>query len=207
MAEINDLYVVRLVTSMDLQTAINVRHYKVTAKVGTGATDAQIASAINTQFVATYRDMMSQAAVWRGVDVRRILPAPPGVPTAHVALANGLVLADALPAQAAFVITLRTNFAGKRYRGRVYIAFPGESDNGPNGNPTAAAFARLDLLAVKFSQTLAGVGAGGNTNDIAPVVYSKKFGLQTTIIGTTSRDRWATQRKRGGHGRPNPPPF
>lgn len=207
MAQVGDLYEARIVVTQGQQTSINVRHYEVTAKSGNGATDAQIASAIDTLIAGAYKALLDSVAFYRGVGVRRITPLPIGVEVSTLASSGvGTATGDSLPGQVSGLITLRTAFGGRSRRGRVYIPFPAEGDNGTTGTPTVGYNTRLGTLAAQLITSIT-AGGGGNDNFLIPVVYSRKFNLKTPVTTASGPFKWATQRSRGTYGRVNAPPF
>lgn len=207
MAEINDIYEARIICTQANQISINVRHYRVSSKAGTGATDGQIANIVSLSFHQVYKDVMASSASFRGVGVKRIRPLPAsGETTTILDLGPGSQAGDPLPLQTSGMITLKTGLAGRSFRGRVYVPFPAEVDNGATGVPTAGYLTRLDTLAARFLLTLT-AGSAGNTNDLAPVVFSRKLNDVVVLTQTIGRPRWATQRPRGSYGAANIPPF
>lgn len=205
--EILDQIEARIICSHEDQISINVRHYQVLTKVGTGADLAACALAIDTEIVAEIKALLPDTVTYRGVGCRRIFPLPltPEIPYTGTT-AVGTVLGDVLPGQVSGILTLRTAFAGKRYRGRFYMGFPGEADNTASGIPSLSYVGRLAALGNKLDNVVT-AGGGGNTNTLQPYVRSKKFGLQNAITITQARQRWATQRRRGNYGVPNIAPW
>jgi hypothetical protein len=114
---------------------------------------------------------------------------------------------DALPRQTSGIISLVTALGGRKNRGRVYVPFPSETDNAIAGHPTAGYVTALGDLAAILTGPYIGVGAGGNTNDLQPVILHRVDGSVTPITGHFERSFWATQRRRGDFGRPNTGPF
>jgi len=207
MAEINDLYEARIVCTYDNQTAINVRHYRVTAKAGTGVTDQTLATQLDATFQAAYKALMSSSARYHGVGVRRIFPLPLGLEVNSIANDGvGTQPVGLNPSQTCGVMTLRTALGGRSRRGRVYIPFSSTSDTGADGRPSVGYQTRMGTLAALFFFVQA-LGAGGNTNTFTPVIYSKKFDYSNQIVTATSVKKWGTQRRRGDYGRPNTAPF
>lgn len=207
MANVNDIYEARIVSTYGVQSAINVRHYQVTTKAGTGATDLQFAQALDGVFAAEVKALMNVSATYRGVGVRRIVPAPVSLETSTIANAGaGTTAGDALPLQIAGVISLRTLFGGRRYRGRLYVPFASESDSDGNGNPQAGYIAAMATFAASLRATFV-PGGGGNTNTFVPGIYSRSGSFITAILSTLQRASWGTMRSRGGFGRANPAPF
>lgn len=206
MAELGDVYQARMLCTQGTQLALNILHYRVSAKAGTGATDLQIAGTLASNFAIAYKATMSPQATWRGVEVQRVRPTL-GLPTADITqLGVGTLGTVAAPSQVAGLLTTRTALGGRANRGRIYTAFPGESGNQSPGAPTGAFVALLVNLATQVLNTLT-PGVAGNTNVIIPVVYHHLSGGTTDIIRVDARSQWGTQRRRGQIRRPDLVPF
>jgi len=202
----NDLLEMRLVTTFGSQTAFNVRHYTMTAGTSGSTTLGQCATALDSAFRALYRAVLSAGANWRGTMVRRILPIPPSPPAWDVTNAGaGLVAGDTIPGQCCGVISLITAFAGRAFRGRVYVAFPSETDNQATGIPSAGYSTNLTSLANQFATSLTLVGTGAIT--LTPGLFHRTTLTASPIVGAIGRGFWGTQRRRGGFGRTNPSPI
>lgn len=209
MASVGDIYEVRIFSNFTAQQqcAVNVRHYRVSAVGGTGATDLTIANFIDEALFSLYKPLMHTGVSYRGVGVRRILPLPKTAETFGAQHTGaGTASGDPMPGQVCGMITLRTTYGGPRYRGRLYIPFPAEADNDTDSLPTAAYVTRATDLATAL---IAGLvpGAGGNTVDLLPIIYSRKFGTWQDVNAYTVRFRWGTQRSRGSYGAKNPSPI
>jgi len=89
--------------------------------------------------------------------VQRFVPVPPRVPVVHTALAGvGSVAGDSLPSYCCATITKLTNFAGRRYRGRIYLAgIPVTSEQ--DSQLKSARRIAIQALAVPFASTLTDV--------------------------------------------------
>lgn len=110
----------------------------------------------------------------------------------------GTATGDMLPPQVAYCVTLRTNNAGRRFRGRSYLFGFAESASGANG----AASAAVQTAAVAFVNAVAN---SLSTSSIPMVVMSRpdptanppRVGLLTNISTIIGRDLvWDTQRRR-----------
>jgi len=204
---VGDIVEARVYCTVLTQTSINVRHYVCTAKAGTGCTDQELADVLSTAFAAPYKALMSASSSYRGVGIHRLLPAPPGLETfSIIGQGIGTVAGDLLPKQTAGLITLRSLFSGKSFRGRVYIPFPGETDNGANSAPIGGYVTRLGTLATEF-MTVRNPGAGGNTCQFVAGIFSRKLQIESVITSFVAKTIWGTQRKRGDFGRLNASPI
>jgi len=98
-------------------------------------------------------------------------------------------IGDPLPAQDAPLVGLVT--ANPRVRGRVYLPAPVETENGSDGNPSAAVLAALALVvaAIATSQTYAEGTMAGH-------VFSRKLATFANVVSGTVSPYWATQRRR-----------
>lgn len=202
---VGDLYQARLYVTMQEQTGIIVRHYRISDITG-GPTDADLADAVDAKVSVTLKDCLVQLASYRGVGVQRINPLPKTVEVFNtMGQGVGTQAGEPLPKQVCAVITLRTQFAGPRYRGRAFVPFPAEADNGADAKPTAAMLARLVLFADKLDDALVVPPLGGGA--AIPVVYSRKFGTREDILQASVRSRWGTQRRRGDFGATNISPI
>lgn len=205
MAALGDVYAVRLFTALGDQAAVNVRHYRVTTQQGTGATDAEIAAAMALIYPPAMKNMLVSAANYHGLNVQKIFPLPPTVAVpSSVGAGPGLDTSEPLPRQVSGIITLRTAFAGRRYRGRIYIPFPGELANDPNGVPSVAYVTGLVALANLVLPPVV-AGAGGNTSTLTSVLFHRDTNTTDAITNAVAQSKWATQRRRGSYGRPNIP--
>lgn len=190
------------------QISLNTMHWRVTGHVGTGATDVDLADAVDLFQAGNYTSIMPTTARWRGVGVKKLLPFP-GIETAATARdAAGVSVTEILPTQVSGIITLRTIAPGPGWRGRNYPGFPPESANLATGLPDPA-----------YTAVLAAIGAYWLTEITIGVLPNQStviFGLRKATIGgfdvhrwvaVTTWPKWATQRRRGAYGRPNVLPF
>lgn len=204
---LNDIIRIRIATYTPSQAAINTMHYKVIAVAGTSSDTATAATTFDTALSTPYKNIMSDNARYRGLSVQRIFPGIVTVPDIVVASDGpGVVASDLLPGQVSGIGSWRTDLAGRKYRGRVYIPFPAESHNDVTGIPTAAYVTLLDTLLTALSVTRT-VGGGGNTADLRCVLFHRSTNTSDQIVAQVARPRWATQKRRGNYGRTNPTPF
>ena len=203
---VNDIIEVRFVCTQLDQTAINVRHYKVTATTGTSQTLGDFSDVLDPIFAPLLKALLNTNAAYYGTVVRRVSPIPPStIAWTNTGAAGGNALGDLLPRQTCGLIGLQTQFAGRAFRGRFYVPFPGEADSDANALPVAGYRGRLANLAFALTgNQLVGIA---NTATLIPVIYHRASNTTTPINASVIRTKWATQRRRGSYGRPNPPPF
>lgn len=202
---VGDIIEVRTFCRATDQVGINVFHYRCSGVNGQ-VTLGMVAANLGASLPSRYKALMSNNAVYDGLDVVRIVPGPRTQNAWSTDGAGaGIVTGDVLPRQVAGVITKLTAFKGRRYRGRFYLAFPCEADSDMTGIPNANYMAALGLLATQFEQLLAPV-SGANNAVFIPIVYHRFPGDFTDIVRCRANQKWGTQRKRGSYGRPNQAP-
>lgn len=204
---LNDIVQVRVVSQAGTSVAINVRHYRVSAAVGPVPTEAQVATDLSSFWHNEYKAVIALAGQFRGVGVRHMRPSPPGLESFDIGLLGaGTVAGDRLPGQICGLITLTTQFAGRRYRGRVYLPFTGEAANDVTGVPTPAHVVNMQALAAKLivpKTTL----AGGGSITLTPIIWHRDIVAFSDIINYRVIARWATQRRRDDYHTGDVPPF
>ncbi len=194
------------------QVGINSIHYQVTNTVGAGATQFQLASALDILAAPLMKAIISSTVQYRGVIVQRVFPRPPVV--AESATGNtgtGSGAATQVSPQVAGLISTRTALAGRQFRGRLYAPFLGTGSIGANGSPTAPYVTALQALATAMFTNIT-CGGVGNTSTVTPVIYHRNgYGDPvlhrdevTSITGATASTLAATVRRRGNYGRSNP---
>src|SRR5215831_11029109 len=126
------------------QAAVNTLHYKVSAVGASPGTDLDVANYLDNQFANPYKACISTICEYRGVQCQVLQQVPPykALTTAAVANANagfglGGTSANA-PTQCCGLISIYSGRAGQAGRGRMYIAFPTQSDIAPTGRFTSA---------------------------------------------------------------------
>jgi hypothetical protein len=207
MAEINDIWTLRTCQYTPTQIGLNVTHWLCTAKGGTGATAAQIASTLDTAVAPSYKAASNINSSWRGVGARRQWPTL-SVEGISIANAGAAAFAGAmLPTQCRTLIHWSSGTAGRTGRGRIYPAFPGGiTALNADGSPTAAYIALVSAISVAYPVVLSS-GAGGNTNSFALALYNRTTHIATPVTGVSIPTKWATQRRSGQFGRTNALPF
>lgn len=112
-----------------------------------------------------YKDDVSIASI----SLRKINPISPLIQVGTTDLpVAGLGTGDSLPDQCAFLLSTRTAFSGRRYRGRHYL--PAMAENTQQGGLWT--FTGVDLIAQSWLDFFA-TGAAGLTGSPSYVVYSE----------------------------------
>lgn len=181
--------------------------YRVSSVGGTGVLLGAVASMLDGVFAGLMKPILTVNANYRGVQARVMIPKPASVPAYEAASAGaGTVAGDGMAPQVCGVISLYTASAGRRYRGRRYIPFPSETDNGPAGLPSAGYLAALDSIKNAIV-AIQGTGVAGNTVGLTPILWHRDTEGYTDLLGGQRKTGWGTQRRRGYFGRQNVQPF
>lgn len=200
--------IVRLFWSLNGKLAYNV----LGGSVGGGYTNSQghadaLATAVLAGFTSSGLKALSASTTeLQGAGIRDIRNpnlveySQTGSPVA------GTGAGDPLPNEVAAVVTLRTAFAGKHFRGRAYISGANEAQNDAAGhiatayNTAAAAF----ITAVQSAMgtegiTLAVLSRPNYLNLTPPADIQTYAGAVTPVTSITTRDVvWDSQRSRSG---------
>jgi hypothetical protein len=204
---IGDVYESRVVCSTSSQISVNVYHHQVVDESPAPASLLAIATAFDSRVAVLYKSMMTDQATYRGVGTRRVRPFPPSTEVAFTgSQGTGGNLQDPLPKQVSGLITFRTAFGGRAFRGRKYIPFPAESSSGPAAQPLPLYVSGLQAIGDACLPLML-VQDGANFTNLQFVVFHRSGGTGTPIILAVGRPQWATQRRRGDFGRPNDAPF
>ncbi len=191
------------------QISVNVINYNVQNVVGANVTDQDAVTFLDTLYHTPMKQMMPVTCQYYGTSAQVVFPRPPGVPVTSIARQGpGTVLGEQLPSQTAGLIALTTAIAGPKYRGRMYVPFPGEDDNTVNGLPSALYIAKLSTLGV-LRTTVETVpnGAASGTVELHPIIWHREDDTRDLIIGHRERPAFATIRRRGELRRGDVPPF
>lgn len=203
---VGDIIETRLFCTQTDQTSVNVRQWVVTAQVAGGPSENFVADALSNIFANLYKALMSVGARYNGLGLRRINPLPIAVESfSPIGAGAGAVAGTNLPRQTCGIISLRTPFGGRKYKGRIYVPFPSATDNTTNGVPTTTYGSNLALLGSQFIKDQT-VISGASSVALTPIVFHRSDRTYTQIVGAVYPLRWATQRRRGSYGRPNTSP-
>jgi len=214
---LGDIVRVRTYCLFDLQAQLSVNNldYIVGAVGGTPATDQDVADQIDAAVAAPYKDLMTGAATYKGVQASILNVTPPYLTRINPVTSNshagvGTATGQPFPGQVSGIISVQTMRGGRAGRGRTYVGFPGIVHDTGAGNPTNAYVALLVALADQICVGL-GISIGGRTATLVRVLLhtKNKFDIVFPPDGVTSftaRAKWATQRRRGDFGRINVSP-
>jgi hypothetical protein len=206
---IDDIWQFDMVCAQGNQISINRLFFIVTVQPAAWPGDQLLADTMSGNAGNFYKPLLCDVSSYRGLLARKLTLPPPLPPRPSVAgKGPGTGATGALPCQVSGIITLLTGLAGRKFRGRLYIPFPGPSDSTAAANPvpTDAYVGKLTNFAVNIISSFDVDDGAGNTAHLSPIIYHRSGGTDTLVIGHRSNKAWATQRRRGDYGRPNVPP-
>lgn len=208
---VNDIIRVRIVSAYAaaVKTFFNVLHCKVTANGGAGLTPAQLAGQIDAQVGALLPALQSTAFRYRGLDIQKIAPSPPGLQViSTAAAAAGTLTGDILPLTVQGLTSWKASILPSYYNGRNYWAGATEAVNDAADLPSAGYVANLQALASSFAPgAFLTYTVGADSTEVRWGVW--KPGIAALAIGLsyTASPQWATIRKRGNRGKHTLPPY
>lgn len=191
------------------QLGLNVRHYVVNTITGGDLTTDGLAAGMATVFGPLYKPCMPAEAEFVGVSVQRLLPLASSAATSNLTAGVGTATGDLMSRQTSGIITLRTDFPGRKFRGRAYIPFPSEVRNNAAGHPDATYQALIAQIGLQFAEHTGSVPASPDiTYQLLGMIRSTTPPAPLTqITSITAQAKWATQRRRSDYGTPNLRPF
>lgn len=203
---IGDVVQVTSFCRVNQQAGLNVYRYIVTNLVGTTTTDLQVAQTWDGRSGGLLAACLSSSAAYQGAEARVLFKVDPPIPQFAEDLTVGTGGPNVLPTQVCGLVSWRSDFTGRRARGRSYIPFPATNFTGAGGEPTAGYLGRVEAYAASVQPPLVVLGGMGDSATLTLHV-SHKVGI-TPLYPITShlvRQGWATQRRRGDFGRTNLP--
>ena len=200
---LQDVWQITFRTRANDQIGLNVCHYRCTLVVTGGVTDVELASYMAAVAAPAYQALMTPSASYESTTVFRVLPAAGYMPfTSLIAAGPGIIAGDMVPRQVAGILTKTTAYAGRAFRGRVYVPFVPESMNDVTGVPTTPYITKLTNLGGVILNPFTVVGGTGSAT-FQPSLFHRAGLTTTDIIGFRSNSKFATQRRRGSYGRVN----
>lgn len=195
------------------QVAINTRYFLVFSLTGSFQPEQSVLNLLDADAAPLYKVALATPASYIGSDIQNITgarPYPIQVGT-NANQGNGTGGAVQIPGQVSGIYTLTTLYTGRAYRGRSYIPFPATASTSAGVPPTMSALYQgyMTDIATAFSG-LSNVSVGGSTYILQWGLYHREpetlAGTFTASVNFRVGNAWATQKRRGDFGRPNPSP-
>lgn len=191
------------------QAGIIVRHWKAVSQAGTGGSGAAMLSVLDDTYPDLIKALLQEDAEYRGMILDYVTITPQPVSDVNVNGAGlGELTGKPAPAALAGVVTWRTAFAGRSFRGRTYFPFPNVDAVDVDSRPTTGYKTLLDDFADQYvGNTVVADDGGGNTTTLAPCVFSRLLNSGEVLTDYTVQSEWGQQHRRGGYGQLNVTPI
>jgi len=200
------------------QICINTVYFKVTdvTNVGTMLTPSMV-GVMDTRMGALYKPTMPATAQYYGLSMQLVNGVgPPPVPINSNAVTGvGTAAGNITPLQVSGLVSFRTAFAGRHYRGRIYPGFVPVSSVDANGAMNNAGEGLIATFGAGFIGNITITSGANSIIGVFVVRTSVKNILPggpptityNPITLVVTPQRFATQRRRGQFGRINALPF
>jgi hypothetical protein len=207
-----------IVTHLNDQVGINVFHARVAAPLGGTPNDVDTLSGLDNLAAPIWKALMCTPTIYRGSMLRIIRAGAPFAPVVYTGNSGtGTFAGSPGPSQARGLISWQTAFAGRSYRGRTYLPFPGQGANTADGLPNNGYLGALSAVITMITTNPLVITASGQTTRLIFGIYHRRApkppattplaGTMTDIVAGRRSLQWATQMRSGSYGRPNPLPF
>lgn len=214
----NAFYRVRAFCYYLNQLAVNVINYRCT-DTAPSVQIQDLADAMSAEWAPLYKAFLTAGATYRGITVQAIIQGLAYVQTVSiVGQGSGFPNSIPLPRQTSGLISLKTDLAGRQFRGRLYIPFPYHDSTDTNAVPSATQHGCLVALADQIAQPTVYDTLGGIVT-LAPVLFHslpkqplpplapRPIPDPTPITKALVPYKWATQRRRSDYGQTNTTPI
>jgi hypothetical protein len=166
---IGDMWRIAYVGTWNGQQIVNVFHFKMKSNADPVPTAANY---LTTALYSLYKTACQNTCTWTLAQGRSLTVPSQSVDFNLGTPQTGTSSVTTQPMTHAIVVSLRTQFAGRRYRGRIYL--PGFYATGiVSGQVTTTA---RNAIQVYFDDMVAAVGASGSNADLQWGVWSRVNG-------------------------------
>ena len=166
---IGDMWRIAYIGTWNGQQVVNVFHFKMKSNADPVPTAANY---LTTALFSLYKTKCQNTLTWNLVQGRSLTVPQTGLDYNLGTPQVGTQVSTAQPMTHAVVVSLRTQYAGRRYRGRIYL--PGLINTSiTSGNVVTA---DRNAIQVYFDDMVAAVGATGSNADLQWGVWSRVNG-------------------------------
>ena len=211
---VGDILAARFWSVLDEQAAVNTMNYVCTSKIGTGGSDQDLASFLDTGFAAFFRALYPNTVEYRGCQVyflKRL-----GVLTAAAAVFStsgagvGTATGPPMPKNSCGMVKYTDGLRGPGHRGRLYLPFISTDFQAANGEPTVAWATLINSFGSGAVVPIT-VGTSPNQSTLVWSLLHKVNGavpIDTgAIVLAQSANKYGQLHKRGDYGRANSSPI
>jgi len=211
---IGDVLEVRAYAYCSNQLAVNRHQFTISAFGGSGPVDFDsFSESLLIAMYSPYVTIMSKYAQFLGIGVKKVTTPNPTQEVAYPIAGSfidgtGLVDSAPLPTQVCGIMRRSGVFVsnGNVCHGRLYLPFPGVSDDNGQGLPSSGYVNNVTVFANNISLPF-NIPASGDIAYLVPQINSNQSGPagDPNITLALGVQRWGTQRKRGSYGKMNYP--
>lgn len=158
------------------------------------ATFAGAAALVKTNLLDLLKNYQGNTWNWRQINGNSVTLNPPqtalyttGFPSA------GIIVGELLPWQCALCVKITTAYAGRSYRGRMFI--PGMTETHAQAGSTWTTNL-VNAVQTYYEDLIANIGGAGSNTDYEWVVWSKKTSTSVPVLGAAVRGIIRNQRRR-----------
>jgi len=211
---VGDILAARFWSVLDEQAAVNTINYVCTAKAGTGGSDQDLASFLDTNFASFFRALYPNTVEYRGCQVyflKRLGLLSAAFPVFSTANAGvGTATGPPMPKNTCGMVKYTNGLRGPGNRGRLYLPFISTDFQATNGEPTNAWAVLINGFGAGGVVPIT-VGSGGNTSTLTWNLLRKVKGAvpidRGPITLAQSANKYGQLHKRGDYGRANSSPI
>lgn len=196
--QFGEIYEVRVIGTTHGQNTFNVRHYVVLSASGTDDLTYQgAAGGIVLPLAPLYKDVCTSQWSLQGAGIRRVRPTPTAEVLTAVSPGPGDLVSDPLPDQCAALISLRSQTAPSRTRGRLYLP----SQPVDYWDPATQEFSlghqnAIDQLGLELLKDVTVTAPDLSDVVFSPVLWRRGTDLAFPLTAHITRSRVATVRRR-----------
>lgn len=211
---VGDLLAARFWSALDEQGAVNTLNFNCTSKSGTGASDQDLASALDAGYAAFFRSLYPNTVEYRGCQVyflKRLGVLSSAAPVASTSNAGvGTATGPPMPRNACGILKYTTGLRGPANRGRLFLPFISTDFQATNGRPTNAFAVLLNSFGSGTVVPLV-IGTSPNQSTVEWCLLHKVKGAvpinRGPITLAQSANKYGQLHKRGDYGHANASPI
>lgn len=180
----------------------------VATAVGAGDSRGQLAFSVYTLFKTNWLPQLAPATIMYGWKISSVNAVPAMQPRWNVAVGDvGGAANPVAPTQTRPILRLATAFAGRKYRGRIFLPTPSAAALANTGFPSAANTAAAQALGTALLTPIVQVGTTWQLVIAHRVPKLPASTTTTPVAGALASGLFGTQRRSGNTGRLNPNPW
>jgi hypothetical protein len=203
----NDIVKIRWYATLGNQASVITHYFNVPAATLIGSWDPALVLTNYLTLIATpARNCMAILAHFDGGSIQIVTVKPySALIYSNQGNGNGTMTGNPQPTQVCGMVSRRTDFAGRSYRGRIYMPFMSNNAIDTNGLP-AITYTNLLGLFIAQAEPAAGITmtASGKSIVLNPIIFTRNpKAANSAITGHEYPAKFGTQHRRGSYGKPN----